>query len=316
MRLGSGRAAATLRTPALVAALLSAALPAVAGCSSATPGAAAADQARSAARPVEAGREITAAESALLYTAEQTLIRQCMSRRGFQFWITPSNPVPEYRDFPYVVDDVAWARKHGYGSALQRRMDRALTSDPNHRHVESLPAARRAAHLEALNGRPHPGGTLRAVLPSGMVVGRSDRSCVSEAQRNLYTDLPAWYRASKVTENLPGLRQGLVHGDRRVIAGTTIWSRCMRLAGYPYADPGQARAAVPPPDRPGALAREIRVATAEATCAGQSGLAATVRDRDRHVKRLVDQRYRSEVSDRLRLQLAALPRARAVVEAN
>src|SRR4051794_25468603 len=61
---------------------------------------------------VERGpRSITHADTELLYTAEQLLIKACMRRAGFTYHPAPRNPVPGYRDFPYVVDDVDWARR-------------------------------------------------------------------------------------------------------------------------------------------------------------------------------------------------------------
>lgn len=262
-------------------------------------------------------RELSASEIQSLHSAEQRLVAECMSRHGFRYWPNPLDPVPELRDFPYVVDDLDWARRHGYGSQLQRRMDEVLEASPNRRYARGLTPARRAAYLDALNGTPDAGAELTATLPSGLRVRRSARSCVSWAQRALYADLPTWYRAVKVTDALPPAAYALAQRDNRLRAAVERWSGCMRAAGHPYANPAQARAAVSQaaPSAPSVpSAQEIRLAVAEATCARRTGLASTARTVDRDQLRELQARHRTEVIDRWRLSVAALPRAREVLD--
>ncbi|MFI9240475.1 hypothetical protein [Streptomyces sp. NPDC053079] len=81
------------------------------------------------------------------------------------------------REFPYVLDDPAWAERHGYGRAEREREREEARRDPNGLYVRSLPPHRRPQALAAANG-PRPRGLL-ATLPSGGRIQRSDQGCVA-----------------------------------------------------------------------------------------------------------------------------------------
>lgn len=68
-----------------------------------------------AARAAPAPRALSATESGIENRAELLLTRDCMAEHGFRYWPMPQVPLPGYRTFDYVVDDVAWA--------AQRRVD-------------------------------------------------------------------------------------------------------------------------------------------------------------------------------------------------
>jgi hypothetical protein len=147
-------------------------------------------------------------------------------------------------------------------------------------------------------------------LPSGALARRSDRSCTSMAERELYGDLQGWFRASTITENLFGVRAARVTSQASFVAATRRWSACMRAAGHRYDSPLEAHAAVAQaglsPDA------ERRVAVAEARCAHASGLSATVSRLDRRFRAVVTREFRADIANARRLQLAALPRARTI----
>ncbi|GGK73621.1 hypothetical protein [Mangrovihabitans endophyticus] len=256
---------------------------------------------------------ITADQSTLLDRAEQFLIRDCMRRHGFAYTVVPRATQPRYRDFPYVVDDPGWARAHGYGTDLLRRRDAAARAEPNTRRWDRMPESTRAAALFALNGMPGARTDLTAVLPSGVTTRRSATSCTSQAERRLYDDLPTWYRATRVTENLAPVRIRLVADDARFRRAVARWGRCMADAGHDYDTPALARAAVLSAVPPMPRRREVALAVTEATCAGQTGLSGTARRLDRQYARTVDGRYATAIADRKRLQRTAIPRAQAVV---
>jgi hypothetical protein len=268
------------------------------------------------ASPPAGVQELTADESELLDRAEQVLIRDCMRRRGFEYTVVSRLAQPEDRDFPYVVDDASWARKHGYGTDLQRQRDAAARVEPNTKRLDGMSESTRAAALFALNGVPGASTDLTAVLPSGVTTRRSATSCTSEAERGLYGDLPTWYRAKRVTENLAAARIPLVLGDARYQRAIAGWSRCMAHAGHPYDTPARTRVAVLSADPPLPRKQEVALAVAEATCADQTGLSATVGDLDRQYTQAVNDRYAAEIADRRRLQNNALPGAHAIVLAS
>jgi hypothetical protein len=265
--------------------------------------------------PPAGARTTTAAEQSLLYEAEQELQRRCMTAAGFRFWITSEHPLPEARDFPYVVDDLGWARRYGYGGVLQPRIERLRREDPNRVYLRGLPEERRRAAVAALNGT-RDGKGLRAELPGGVVMGHSSRGCQVTAWRELYEDVRGWYTASTLVNNFGGLRRQRVAAEPEYGAAMRSWSACMREHGFPYRDPLEARAAFL--SRQGTAhaverAREVRTAVQEARCAQDTGLNAVVRRLDRHHDRLLRREHRAAVERVETLRAAALPRARAVL---
>lgn len=258
------------------------------------------------ARPV---RELTRQEKSLLHQAEERLLRDCMHERGFRYRMSAENPLPEARNFPYVIDDVAWAGEHGYGSDIQRKLTEVRTSDPNQRYFKHLSPQRKAAALKAANGASPRGLTART--PDGMVLTRSDEGCRADTERTLYgDDLKAWFQARSTTEALPEMARQRVLKDPRFTRAVRPWAHCMRNAGHSYASPAELRTRV------GSLPREqeVRLAIAEAKCARSSGFAETAKALDRKYNREFRQQHRTEVDNARRLQLAAIPRARSVTE--
>lgn len=255
----------------------------------------------------------TAQLQRLLHDAEQLLLRSCMRGAGFDYHPVPSASLTDDRSFPYVLDDPVRAREQGYGRDTWRDLRELARRDPNRRYFQSLPAPRRAQALVAANG-PSPDG-LRATLPTGGVVRRSDRGCVSAAQRRLYGDVSAWFQLSNTVRALDSLRGARVMADPRYTRGLTAWAQCMRRAGHPYDTPGQARAAALSTTDPMPRGRETALALAEARCATRTGLAGLARRLDDHHGSALRRQYRRDIDRKVRLQNQALPRARAVVAA-
>ncbi|GHC45657.1 hypothetical protein [Streptomyces cinnamoneus] len=253
----------------------------------------------------------TARIERLLHDAEQLLLRTCMRRAGFDYRPVPDEPGTGERDFPYVLDDSAWASRHGYGRDLQQRLRERARRDPNGAYFRSLSAPRRAQALLAAN-EPGPRG-VSATLPTGGAVQRSDHGCVSDGQRRLYGDLQAWFQASTTVHALDAMRRARVVADHRYARDLAVWAQCMRSAGHPYASPGQARAAALSGTDPLPRARETALALAEVRCAVRSGLAGTARELDARHGAALCRQYRSTIAEKARLQTEALPRARAVV---
>ncbi|MEU8522443.1 hypothetical protein [Streptomyces sp. NBC_01216] len=264
--------------------------------------------------PTAPAVEPTTQQTRLLDRAEQVLISDCMAGHGFVYVVTEPPDVDE-RSFPYVVDDVAWARSHGYGAREERLVERAREADPNQRRLRGLPAARRAAARDALIGASPVG--LSAEAPTGTTITASDKGCVAAAQRALYGDLAAWFRVKVITMNLRPLRETRVHEDARYTRAVSRWAACMRAAGWPYPTPDHSRQAAAGladslPVRE-ADAAAATLAVAEATCATGTPLARVARTLDRSYGAELRTRYRDELRLRWRFQKGALPLARRVV---
>jgi hypothetical protein len=275
------------------------------------------------AEPARLPPEVTADEARVLWDAEQALVRDCMARYGFKYWAVPRNSIPENREFPYVVDDLGWARRHGYGSDILQQIDRLRERNPNRRYLDSLPGQRRAAAFVALYGvAPQPSAATRrpdqleARLPTGAVVRRSAASCTSEAPGRLYGDLRTWFRSTRVVQNLTDLRRTRVVNDPRFTTAVSAWAACMRARGHPYAHPRLARAAaLAAKDPVGSTTREQRekqIAVAEAICAGETGLSTETRELDEKYGRDLVARYRPDVTAERRMRRDALPTAHRI----
>ncbi|MFD0265143.1 hypothetical protein ACFVGY_00900 [Streptomyces sp. NPDC127106] len=262
-----------------------------------------------------AAREPSAAESRTLARAEQVLISRCMAVRGFPYAVT-EGPDDGARSFPYAVDDVAWARDHGYGGAEERAAARAREDDPNQRYFRRLSAPERAAARTALMGAAPVGLSVQA--PTGMTVTASADGCIADAQRSLYGDLAAWFRVKVVTMNLRPVREARVREDARYTGAVAEWAVCMEAAGRPHATPDASRQAAArygedlPPAAADAAAAELAVV--EATCATGTPLARVSQALDRAYGEELRTRHRAEITLRWRLQNEALPKARRLVQ--
>lgn len=261
-------------------------------------------------------RQVTAVEEDILDRAEQVLISQCMRQQGFTFVPNRIRTAMD-RSFPYVLDDVDWATQYGYGSSIGLAKVEAIQADPNRRYFEALLPDQQRAALTALNGERPVG--LIARIPGAGTVEASAQGCRADAQRHLYGDLPTWFQVRTLVSNLPGLYINTVEQDSRFTAAVADWAQCMRAAGHPYQSPSQIReeldqrARGPVPTDAHTL--EIELAVAEATCARRTGLAMTATELDRYYGDQIRAQYRWEIETKRRLQLATLPRARAVLAA-
>lgn len=258
-------------------------------------------------------RGLTPSERLRVFDAGEVLVGRCMNRAGFAYWTSPRTGPEESRFLGYVADDVRWAREHGYGSRIREREDRERRSDANARYRASLSPERRAAYSEALDGGSA-AAVLSAVLPGGSgTIRKRLGGCSAEAEKQLYGDAAAWFRADKVVGNLQPLYVPQLMRDARFTASLSDWSRCMARSGHAYPDPPAARAAATrrgqglDPER--AFSVETRIAVAEARCARESSLAAVGRERETHYRDGLRERYGDAMDTHRRLEFAAYERA-------
>lgn len=88
------------------------------------------------------GRHVSDDPEQTLHLAEQLLIKKCMEKRGYEYWVEERPAADGASRFPYVVDDPAWAARHGYGTDLYRERQQEALRDPNQRYYRSMPAGR------------------------------------------------------------------------------------------------------------------------------------------------------------------------------
>jgi hypothetical protein len=256
---------------------------------------------------------LTAREQAVVYQAGQIAFGNCLRERGFRYWPEPQSAPSLFQLFPYVIDDVAWARTHGFSASQSRASARRAAADPNIRYVTGLSPSRRRALGAAENGDGPRGPGLTVTLPTGLVIGHSTLGCTATTDARLYGSFPAWFRAQNIADSLPSLWQADVVRDPRFVAAVRRWSGCMRGRHEQFASPQAAAAAFTNAARAIRRAIEIRAATAEARCAQSTGLGALARTLNARYQHAVEARYQAVITTFRRLARAALPRARALV---
>ena len=242
-----------------------------------------------------------------LAQAQDILTGECMRAHGFDFTVAPQPAKnAEPREFPYGIDDVAWARTNGYGFALRAKLGAAQHDNPNARYVESLTPSRRAAYTAAMFGSKR--NQVSVTVPNGDVVVQNADGCLAAAENQLYGNFVDWFRAQTITGNLEPAIEPKVFANPRYLAAQRAWSACVRAQGYPAARPAdlESRAAA------AGTEAERKIATVDATCDVRTGLAATGRALDAELGAPVRAEYRSETDEYTALILGALPRAAAV----
>ncbi|MFF8017998.1 hypothetical protein [Streptomyces sp. NPDC007929] len=258
------------------------------------------------------GAPLTEAQLAVIDRAELVLTKKCMARHGHPFWVAASMRADELRAPGYVLDDVGWAHRHGYGGRIQRKALATKRHDRNIAYRAGLSEAEARAYVRALSGGPG-SELLTTSLPGGGKVRVGNGGCEAEARKRLYGDPSVWFRVDKVATNLTPLYVPRLLRDEHFTKAQRRWAACMRRAGHSYPDPTAIRAALPrltqDLDAGRAHATEVRLAVAEATCARETGFAETARRLEREHSAPVRARYARDIATRDRLQRAALARA-------
>ncbi|MGH3239841.1 MAG: hypothetical protein ACRDNL_05635 [Spirillospora sp.] len=265
--------------------------------------------------PAAPSRDLTPAEARTLDHAQEVLISRCMRRHGSVYDVVTPPDDGGAREFRYVVDDVAWARRHGFGSRDQARALRAKDADPNQRRLTRLAASERERYRRTLLGvQP---GRIRIALPSGVVILATDQGCLAEAQEAPYGDVRAWLSSDVIVKNLAPLIEQRVRQDRRYRAAQSAWAVCMGRSGHPSPSPEVLRSQVledgdltrpHPPER----RAELRAAVAEAVCARRTGFGATARHLDRAYGDSARRTYARQHESWRAARLRALSRARTL----
>ncbi|MEV6854993.1 hypothetical protein ACIF6I_22335 [Streptomyces microflavus] len=310
------RAFSSAATVAIATALTAIAAVTTAGCiAAAPPDRPAPERSHRSGGPADGNRELTAAEEVLVRRAEQLLVKECMEKAGFPYWADTLPAPDDLKGGGYFLTDVGWAKRHGYGSRLQRKAQNTRRDDRNSAYVRTLPDEKGIRYSDTLLGTPSK-GALTAELPGGGTVETPRDGCRAAAKGRLYGDHPAWFHAEKTATNLTSLYVPDLVEDPRFTGAVTAWSACMRAAGHDHATPPAAREKLPELTRglnePEAYAVEVGLAVAEATCATTTPLAETARalDTEYREKRLA--RYSGEIAAYRQMRLDALDRAERI----
>ncbi|MGW0828338.1 hypothetical protein [Streptomyces sp. NPDC002845] len=269
-------------------------------------------QGKAAAAPEARIRDLTLAEEVEIDRAEDGLVRQCMQRRGFRYWPSPVAGVAERKVGGYVIDDVDWARRYGYGRLFDIAAENARRSHPNITYANALPEPKRIRYSLALDGDFD--DTLTAELPSGGSVRTPRTGCYAEAREQLYGDYARWFSAKKTVTSLTPLYVPQLLQDERLRAAVTAWSRCMKESGNPFKSPDEIRqnrdGLVKGMSESQALKTEVELAVTEAECAQEASLGKTARALEKEYRQTVLRDYAEEFATYRQMRMSALSRAR------
>ncbi|MGW3560871.1 hypothetical protein ACWDNT_26620 [Streptomyces sp. NPDC000963] len=263
--------------------------------------------------------ELSEPENALLADAERRLITGCMKERGFAYTVDvlPEDP-DRAPDRPFGLDDVDWARRHGYGldTGGPRDDGRAVARvSTQERYLASLTPERRRAFARALDGTDRAAITVE--VPGRGQVFTSADGCQADARRRLYGDLRAWTEAKAVVVNLGYLTWEQVVSAPEYTAALESWRTCMADKGFAYADSSEAIGDVATRERAGPAGtvreRERRTAVADAECNRDAGLARTgTRLQGERIRAAAKTRFARQAQHFTDAVTAALAEARAL----
>lgn len=264
----------------------------------------------------ESLHELTTSEQIQIEQAELLLIKKCMAGHGFRYWVDPPVNAEDRYVFGFVIDDVVWARRHGYGGLIQRDIELAKKNDPNLTYRAGLSTTEQRRYTAALGGSPSV-GMLSVEIPSGGTIRTPRGGCQAEAQEDLYGDRETWFRVENIVTNLTPLYVPDLIQDGRFIVALTEWASCMSRRGHLYGSPDEVRSELP--QLTGGLSPaeahtvEVELAVAEAICARESALADTARALEIEYGEEVRGRYAEEVATYRRMQHTALAVAREIL---
>lgn len=259
--------------------------------------------------PVPSDRPATAVDEKLLHQAAERLIARCMARHGFAYTEQRPPPPTTEPDLRYPLDDVGWARRHGYGTLLAG--SRAAASDPDPDEVRNLTPEQREAWYRTLMGSDR---ALVVDLPERGRLTTSDDGCTAEARRALYGDLAGWYRARRTVDHFGSYTLTLVTADPGYRAGLTAWAGCVHKHGYIASSPDELRELVARTEPTSTSVRppaaEIAAAVTEAECTTSTGFSRTLRTLKHRYQTQTERRFARELTALKSYELQAMPRAR------
>ncbi|MEU2251331.1 hypothetical protein [Streptomyces sp. NPDC019224] len=257
-------------------------------------------------------RDLTVPEEREIEKAEQILVKACMENRGFKYWVEPVTSADARRVGRYANDDVAWAKKYGYGRPFDEAAEKARGESPNVRYPNSLPQQDRIRYSLALDGDYD--DVVRVELPAGGTVETPRKGCWAETRTRLYGDAEKWFKAKKTVTSLTPIYVPEILAADRLKKAVAAWSSCMEEAGRPFSSPeelGAKRdAATAHMNSREAREFDIALAVTDAGCSSRTSLGRIARDMETQYRSKLLKKYATENSAYQRMRLTALARAR------
>ncbi|MDQ0775269.1 hypothetical protein QF026_003735 [Streptomyces aurantiacus] len=261
-------------------------------------------------------RDLTVEEEIEVERAEQKLLKACMAEKGFPYWEIPVPVVDERRAGLYVMDDVRWAKKYGYGRVFQEKAEKIRLTHPTVTYQNKLPKEKRAAYSRALDGDWR--DAMKVELPGDVGTVETPRGgCANEARKKLYGDPETWFVARRTVTGLMPLYVPDVMKDKSFTVSLKKWSSCMTDAGRPFANPDKLREqrTLRTEGMPSAEAYEFdtELAVIDATCAKETSLAEITHSLETKYRAKALKRYGKEHAEYRKMRLHALAEAKQIL---
>jgi hypothetical protein len=230
-----------------------------------------------------------------------------MRAAGFSYWIVQNMIEPPEIEFPFGIDNIAWATTNGFGRGLIEHVS------SNDKYFSRLSQTSKNLYALDLNGPGPSGPGVSAKLPTGEVLGHSTSGCIAQADRSLYGNYDAWFKVRSQFQDLTYLTVDDVLKNRSFDVKVKNWSSCMSGYGYTYTSPTQTMQAflAASPQSPRALS--VEVATHEVVCGKKVGLFRTANHLASEFNAVVDRHYAKIIEANTRFNIAALRRARKIL---
>jgi hypothetical protein len=270
---------------------------------------------------------LTDKEEHLLFEVGEGFVAACMRARGFQYipnhYSIDEERAARAKEAIRNPSDVVNARKHGYGIADSLQSVETPFPDPNKEAIEKMPPAEQEAWSEALAGHPAESTAtttqagIGTLYGSGEVTVQWDRgSCLAQSRRELFGDD---MKHAQMVMTLNGVRADQIayaEANPGYRAGIERWRACMTKRGLSYGEPGAAVEDLTEAFHNGQLgfdelrAREVEVASGDASCYLEVGLESLLRDALARAEAEIERESRVDLESVVAVQTEALERAR------
>lgn len=260
---------------------------------------------------------VGATDDDLLQWSELVLSGQCMVHYGYSFYVdwTVDDSIPNFGAMPYGTDDMALARKYGYGFGVQQALGTSgAKADPNRSYVATLTTKQQQAYTITMFGT----GVDKIEVKTASGVESTDRDgCLADARRFLYGDLDTWVPLDVWVNNLDVDIVPRVQATKSYIAALGMWRTCMTAQGQPAESPDASRQRIMKLYQTETYADawpvEQTVAVADATCTAQSKLLTVAKATHAQIVGQLQKARAADVKDFLTRKTQAVDRARKLL---
>jgi len=181
------------------------------------------------------GLDLTPAQNTALETANQEIVRKCMSQQGFTYYVeSQDSDQTEYEatgtGLP-LVSDLTKLRKYGYG-IYQATLSSGPQSTPGAKNLayeNGLTPARKAAYQNAFEGNGNQ--QINITLPDGHQTAFSVGGCRSQADASEYGDLKTFLTIRSYAEDLQAKINDSSAWQKSWTIAEGKWAQCMKQHG-------------------------------------------------------------------------------------